>query len=253
LAIHSSGQICVINTHIHDAVIATEAPIGMFSVLCENIPSFGTTWVTPTAFTVLGFVLDGCAAVGPRYHPLQPIGRGPMMDLQLRSGVIMNSIPDLNSGLIAAPQNFPAPFVPNSINPALAVPGHGLLLVGGHAIVDHVKIFGCPGNAIHVEGGGGFIELKSITGGHGGAIFGGLTDTPNGGAGLLLTDGAYCRVSDKDPTGVAAPATNVTGTAGDANIGDTPIVTTWAAVQGGAQTFDIVGATASGSRLFAKP
>jgi hypothetical protein len=216
LAIHSPGQICVINSHIVDAVVASEIPLGFFSVLCENIPSFGLPWVTPTAFTAMGLVLDGCAALGPRYHPLQPIGRGPMMDLQLRSCLIMNSVPDLNSGVLAAPENFPAPFVPNSINPALALPGHGVILAGGHAYLDHVMIFGAAGDAIHVEGGGGFVELKSVTGGNGGAVFTDLVDTLNGGVGLLLTAGAHCLISDQVP--------NVSGT-GDSFAVAGPVVT----------------------------
>jgi hypothetical protein len=252
LQAHSSGQSVLIHTLVHDGVLGTEAPLGMFASMCQNV-LFDVPWLVPTSLTALGFVMDGCTALGTRNNPFQPVGRGPTFDLQLRNGVIMGSVDDLNFSQMAGSENFPAPFVPNSLNPALATPGHGILMRGGHAFLDHVKIFGCTGDAIHAEAGGGFIEIKSITGGLGGAVFTDLTDTANGGAGLLLTDGTYCRVSDKDPSGVAAPATNVTGAAGDANVGDTPIVTTWAAVQGGAQTFDIVGATASGSRLFAKP
>jgi len=260
LSIHSSGQICVINTHIHDAVVATEVPLGFFSVLFENIPSFGATWITPTAFSALGFVLDGCAALGPRYHPLQPVGRGPMTDLQLRSGVIMRSIPDLQAAEIADPTNFPAPFSPL---PPLAspMPGYGIVMRGGHGFIDHVKIFGAASDAIHMEAGGGFLELKSVTGGQGGVVFGDLSDDPNGGYGLFLEDGGHVRVSDQDPVANAV-ITNVRGTPNDIHVGALPDLALWATLYGlpSQNYFDVqlagaagVSAQGTGSRLFVKP
>jgi hypothetical protein len=261
LAIHSVGQICLLNNVIHNAVLITEAPIGMFACLCTNIPSFGVPWVIPTAFTAVGFVIENSASLGQRYHALQPVGRGPMMDLQLRSGVIRNSIPDLNSGQIAAPENFPAPFVPNSINPALATPGFGVVFRGGHGMIDHVKIFGCASNAIHCEASGGFLELKSVTGGQGGIVFGDLVDAPNGGYGLFLDDGGHVRVSDQDPVPNAI-LTNVRGTIADIHVGMLPDLPLWTTLYGllNENYFDVqlagaagVSAQGTGSRLFVKP
>ena len=166
-------------------------------------------------------------------------------------------MPDLNFGQIAAPENFPAPFVPFSINPALATPGFGIVWRGGHGCVDHVKIFGAASDAIHLEGGTGLLELKSVTGGQGGIVFGDLVDSPNGGFGLLVTDGAFVRVSDQDP----APnpvVSNVAGASGDIHVGDVPgLTSTWAAFHASKQLYDIPPAsplaTASGSRVFEKP
>jgi hypothetical protein len=259
LTIHSPGQVCVINTHIHDAVVASEIPLGFFSVYFERIPSFGLTWITPTAVTLLGFVLDGCAALGPRYHPLQPAGRGPMTDLQLRSGVIMNSVADMQAAPIADPTNFPAPFSPF---PPLAspTPGYGILLRGGHGIVDHVKIFGAASDAIHFEGNG-LLELRSVTGGQGGVVFGDLADNPNGGYGLFLDDGGHVRVIDQDPVPNAV-LTNVRGTPDDIHVGELPDLTLWTDLYALSPEnyFDVqlaggsgVTAQGTGSRLFVKP
>lgn len=258
LIAHSVGQIILLHVNVHDAIFLTEASTGLFSSMLQNVPSLGLPFGPPAAIEAIGFVLDGCAALGPRYNPLQPAGRGPMVDLQLRNGVIMNSVADLNFGQIAAPENFPAPFVPFSINPAFAVPGHGIYFPGGKGIVDHVKIFGCTSDGVHAEAGAGFLELKSVTGGQGGIVFGDLTDTANAGIGLLVTDGIFCRISDDDPA--VGIASNVFGTGGEIKVGDAGGLTdTWANFLGVTKSlFDITavagtGATGSGSRVFKKP
>jgi len=258
LIAHSVGQVGILHTVVHDAIFFSEASTGIFASMLQNVPSLNLPSGPPAAIEAIGFVLDGCGALGARYNPLQPAGRGPMVDLQLRNGVIMNSVPDFNFGQIAAPENFPAPFVPNSINPALAMPGFGIVFRGGKGIIDHVKIFGAASDAIHAEAGGGWLELKTVTGGEGGLVFTDLPNTPNGGFGVLVTDGAFVRVSDNDPVpGIPSSVTGINAP-NEIHVGDTPgLASTWAAFHVSKQLYDIPPAspiaTASGSRLFEKP
>jgi len=258
---HSGGEITFIASIVRDASMVSQLPINFLASMMLNIPGTAA-WAVPTTFKAIGFVAKGCTALGPRLDAFTPVGRGPMMDLHLRNGAIYNSVADLNYAQIAAPVNFPAPFFPFSLNPAYATPGHGIIFRGGHSIVDHVKIFNCAVDGIHVEAAFGIMEVKSVTGGQGGTAFG-LLDVPNGGYGIFLDDGAHIRVSDQDP--VPNPiATNVTGIAAgpgsDMKIGNLP-VRTWTDFRTNPplkQQYDITataagGATGTGSRLFEKP
>jgi hypothetical protein len=179
-----------------------------------------------------------------------------MYDMQLRAGVIYGSVADANYAQIAAPQNFPAPFFPGSLAPALQTPGHGVLLRGGKAFIDHVKIFGVAADPIHIEAAFGLVEIKSVTGGEGGLVYG--LPNVNGGVGnygLSLDDGTHVRCCDNDP--VPDVPTTVTAGGGDLKVGTLP-VNTWAAFHIAKNEYDITavgagGATGTGSRLFEKP
>jgi len=231
--------------------------------LMLDIPSMITPMTFVTAVQWLGFVIEGCAAIGAHFDPILPFGMGPQSNLEMRYGVIRNSIADHNLAQIADPTNAPSPFFPfpavPGLSPALQTPGHGVIFRGGSGTIDHVKIFGAAADAIHLEFGSGLLRLRSVTGGSGGIVFGDLLDTPNGGVGVFVQDGATVRVIDQFPLANPIP-TVVAGAGGDMLVGDLA-ARSWANFRGAAplkQQYDITatagaGATGTGSRLFEKP
>jgi hypothetical protein len=262
---HSGGEIIFISSIVHGTdtafgggALVSQVQINFLASMLSNLVVFGY-WAVPTTFKAIGFVADKCVAIGARLDAFTPVGRGPATDLQLRNGVIHSAFADLNYAQIASPANFPAPFFPFSLNPALATPGHGIVFRGGKASVSNVKIFNCAADGIHAEAAFGLMELRSVTGGQGGTVFGDLPDNPNGGAGIVATDGIQVRVSDQDPVATAI-VTNVTGVGGDMLVGDLA-ARTWVNFRTIApikNQYDITataatGATGTGSRLFEKP
>ena len=256
---HGTGCNAYLNTIVRDGTWASSNQNCFIGSCMRNLAALNMGWDTQPLFQGFGFVIENCPAFGVRLAALTPGGRGPMGEISLRYGVIRGAVQDLNYAQIAVPENFPAPFFPFSLNPALATPGHGILLRGGKAFLDHVKIFGCAADAIHAEAGFGNVELKSITGGEllVPFVFGDIPNTPNGGVGVYVTDGSFVRVSDNDP--VAGIASTVHGAVGDIHVGDAPgLTSTWLAFHVSKQLFDITavagtGATGSGSRIFEKP
>jgi hypothetical protein len=256
-AFHGSGCNIFLSSNIQGGAFASQVPICWISSTFLDMAAINIGWSTPQVFLGLGFVIDNCPAFGVRLDALTPVGRGPMYDLQLRNGVIHAPVPDMNFARIAAPDNFPAPFFPFSLAPPLWTPAYGILIRGGKAMIDHVKIFGCAADPIHIEAAFGLVEIKSVTGGEGGMIYG-LPNT-NGGIGLSVDDGTHVRCEDNDPS--PGVATSVSGAGGigvaDYKVGDLA-VGTWAALHGGADQYDITavgvgGATGTGTRLFEKP
>jgi hypothetical protein len=205
-AFHGTGCNIFLSSIIHGGSFASQVPICWISSMFADMAAINIGWSTPQVFLGLGFAIDNCPPMGVRLDALTPVGRGPMFDLQLRCGVIHGSVPDLNYGQIADPSNFPYPFAAAGappfffpgLNSDLQTPGDGILLRGGKAMIDHVKIFGSARDAIHAEAGFGLIELKSVTGGEGGMVFTDLANT-NGRYGVFMTDGTKALVIDQSP------------------------------------------------------
>lgn len=259
LVIAHSSETFVANSIIHDGFFdLVDTSAGWFAMLFNRVgfiaPSLG-----PGSIVGLGFVFDTCTAFGPRYDFAQPVGRGAAAQVGLRDGFITNSIADANLGQLATQENFPAPFLPGSLNPALQMPGYGIVAIGGNYFVDHVKIIGAQSDAIHYDGVGS-LELRSVTGGEFSiaTVFTDIPNAANGGFGLLITDGGQARVSDTDGRTTLPPdpfpliATSVNaGQPSEISVGSLA-PTTWTAFYALTPTNlpDFAGSAATGARLF---
>lgn len=216
--LQNGGANFMINNYIHDGLFILQGPVFIMNSYLKGIPSMMTPFAYAGGIEMIGTVTEGCAPIGPRYDPVLPSNRGACSYFSMRNGVVFNAIPDQLLGYIADPTN--TPFF--SIGAGNAIPGHGIIVRGGSASLDHVKIWGCASSAdadgINAEFAPGCTLLRSIRGGTGGIIFGDIFDAPNGRHGVHLDDGAHVIVQDGMPAG-NTPKSDITGAMADLYVG----------------------------------
>jgi hypothetical protein len=163
-----------------------------------------------------GCVFQNCPAIGARVDPTVPVGHLSLNDVVFQGGYITAPVVD------AGP---------------IPVPADGVYVGGGLTTLFFVKIDNCPGNAVTVSDGNGYLRMEHVTGSVG-----------NVGYGVQADDGGTVRILDA--------ATTVTGALGAVKSGSLAAVAVYP-VFPTLNSFDIPPnspiAVSTGTRIYQRP